>query len=182
MTYVRIIAALAILTLGVFVALSPSLAYAPTPRNILYLLIAILPAILLAGEATAQFQLQLPGFVATAGGTAAFVLILLVLLTHFTKPDHQIGVYEVVDQQNQPLRGLDRTDAVQVARTASGDTIKPLVDGNSIVLIFPEQSPVVDLLIRPASNGPVYRGKVSYTVKLAHPLKLKPDFTIAEGN
>jgi len=183
MSYVRVAAALAILAVAIFVALSPSLAYAPVPRNILYLLVAILPAALIASEATAHFQLKLPGFVATAGGSAAFVLIVLVLLTHFTKPEHQIGVYEIVDEDNQPVRGLDRTDAVQVARTASGDTIKPLIDGNTIVLIFPEQSPIVDLLVRPSTNGPVYRGSVSYTVKLSRPLRLNDaNYTISQAD
>src|SRR3954471_6139111 len=95
--FLRIIVALACLGLALFVALSPTVVYAPAPKVILYLLVALLPAILFAAELTAQFQLQLGWFVASAGGAAALVLITLVLLTHLTKPEEQIAVFEIVN-------------------------------------------------------------------------------------
>ena len=165
-----------------FVALSPNVVYAPAPKAILYLLVALLPAILFAAELTAQFQLQLGWFVASAGGAAALVLITLVLLTHLTKPEEQIAVFEIVDDAEQPVSGLDRTGAVQVPRTANGLTITPLVDGNSIVLIFPEQAPVVDLLVRPVLNGPVYRGRVSYAGTRKMKLVLGRDLVAKGGS
>ena len=84
MHIIRIIMALAILGLGVYVAMSPELVYAPTPRAVLFLLVAILPAILLAAEATAEFKMRLPGFVATGGGSFAVMIIVLFLLAYFT--------------------------------------------------------------------------------------------------
>jgi uncharacterized membrane protein len=169
---------LASLALALFVALSPSLVYAPAPRIVLYLLVALIPAILFAAELTAHFQLQLGWFVASAGGAAAFVLITLVVLVHLTKPEQQIAVFEIVDANGQAVGGLDVPGAVQVPRTPNGLTVTPLVDGNSVVLIFPEQAPEVELRVQPAHRGPVYGSKVSYAgsrttrLRLGHELKI----------
>jgi hypothetical protein len=163
------------LLLGLVVALNPQLVYAPTPRVILYMLIALLPAILFAAEATASFKFSLPGFVASTGGAAAILLIVLLVLTHLTKPEAQIAVFDIVDKNSQPIVGLDERGAVEVPLTSSGIAVKPLVDGNTIVLIFPEQAPVVELLVRPISTGPVYRGSVSYAGNRKRTLELGRD-------
>ena len=162
MRVLRVIVALSVLGIAAIVALKPNVVYTREPRAILYLLVALLPAILFATEARAQFTMRLPMFAATAGGAAAIVLILLVTLTHLTKPEEHVAVFEIVNTDDQPIFGLDRLGAVEVPRTTNGYVVKPLVDGNSIVLIFPEQSPTVSLLVRPVLNGPVYRGNVSY--------------------
>ena len=61
-----------ILLVGLYVALSPSLVYAPVPKVILFCLVSFLPAILFGAEASSQFKLGLPGFVfATTGAAAA---------------------------------------------------------------------------------------------------------------
>jgi hypothetical protein len=172
----RIVVAAAVLLLGIFVALSPAVVYAPTPRVVLYLLIACLPAVLLAAEATAKFQMRLPGFVATAGGAAALLLIVLVLLTYLSKPEEKIAVYQIVDQQRQPIMGLDRTGAVKVPPTVSGLSVTKYVDGNVITLIFPEQVGECELQIQPVSTGPVYSAVVHYAGSRQAKLIVGKDF------
>jgi hypothetical protein len=180
MRALRVIVGLSVLAIAAIVALRPGVVYTREPRAILYLLVALLPAILFAAEARAQFTMRLPMFAATAGGAAAIVLILLVTLTSLSKPEEQIAVFEIVDESGEPIAGLDRVGAVEVPRTASGNTPKPLVDRNSVVIIFPEQSPTVSLLIRPVLNGPVYRAEVSYAGKRQSKLVLGRDLVAGQ--
>ena len=91
----RIGVSISVLLVGLYVSISPELVYAPTPRTILYLLVACLPAILFASEAAASFEMRLPGFIASAGGAAAVTFLGLFLLSHFSKPDTQIAVFHI---------------------------------------------------------------------------------------
>src|SRR5207237_6630204 len=77
MTVTRIVTLLAILLVGGYVALSPAVFYAPTPRIVLYLLVAILPAILFGSEIAASFRWEMKGLVITATDVFASILILL---------------------------------------------------------------------------------------------------------
>lgn len=161
-TYGRWFIVFLILLLGLYVALSPSVIYAPVPKIVLLCLISFLPAILFGAEAAAKFDLKLPGFAFTTAGAAAISLGTLLLLSYLTKPEQQIAVYRIVDQQRQPVLGLDRDGAVKVQLSNQALVVTKLIDENNVVLIFPEQVGEVDMLVKPVLTGPTYFGKVSY--------------------
>ncbi len=159
---VRTLSALAILALGIFVALSPGISYAPVPRITLLALVALLPAILLGTEAGAKLKLRLPGIALVAFGSIAVFFTALWILTQYSKPEQQIAVFYIVDQQHQPINNLDRDGALEVLRTSQGLSVNPLIDGNAMVLIFPEQITQLTIVVRPVSFGPSYSGTVTY--------------------
>lgn len=160
---VRVVASIAILGVGIFVALSPGLIYAPAPKIVLYCLISFLPAILFGAEAVSKFELKLPGFAITAFGAAALSFGFLMLLTYLTKPQQQIAVFHVLDESRQPITNLDREGVLEVPITDQGLSITRFVDGNTIILIFPEQVGECLIRIRPSSRGVSYSGKISYS-------------------
>jgi|SRR6185436_132026 len=174
-TYARLGIAVLILLLGLYVALSPSIIYAPVPKIVLLCLISFLPAILFGAEAAAKFDLKLPGFAFTTAGAAAIALGTLLLLSHLTKPEQQIAVYRIVDEQRQPVLGLDREGAVEVQLSNQALAVTKFIDGNNIVLIFPEQVGEVEMLVRPSLTGPTYFGKVSYAGNRQSELMLERD-------
>jgi hypothetical protein len=159
----RLVSLAAILALAVYVVFSPSTVYAPVPKIALYTLLSLLPAILLGAEAASRFEFKLPGFIFVTGGSAGLFLFVLLFLTSHTKPEQQIAVFRIFDENNQPVGNLDRTGAVEVPLTDNGLSITKLVDGNAIVLIFPEQVGECELRIKPMSLGKVYVGRVSYS-------------------
>ena len=161
-SYGRWIIVFLILGLGFYVALSPSIVYAPVPKVVLFCLISFLPAILFGAEAASKFNLQLPGFAFTTAGAAALALGTLVLLSHLAKPEQQIAVYHIVDQQRQPVLGLDRDGAVEIQLSNQALVVTKLIDGNNLVLIFPEQVGEAEVLVKPVLSGPAYFGKVTY--------------------
>jgi hypothetical protein len=158
---VRIAVIIVILLVGVWVALSPGLVYAPTPRVVLYLLVALLPAILFGAEATSQFKLNLPGFIFSTTGAAAVCLGALMLLTYLSKPEAKIAVYQVYDTAGQPLP-LQGSGLVEVPVTPDGFSVAHFVEGNTVVLIFPEQAAQAVLRVKKFSTGPWYSATVTY--------------------
>ncbi len=161
MTVIRIIAILVSLGIAAFVALSPNLVYAPTPRIILYLLTSLIPAILFAGELSARLELRLPGFFFAATGATAVALGTLIILTYYSKPEAQIAVFYVLDQNANPVP-LDWKGAIEIPVSASGITATRFVDGNALVVIFPEQLAQVELHVRARSDARACVGTVSY--------------------
>jgi hypothetical protein len=145
-----------------YVALSPSVVYAPVPKVVLFLLVSLLPAVLFGAEAASRFQLKMGGFVFATAGAAAVSLGTLLLLTHLSKPQQQIAVFHVFDENGAPVNNLDRQGAVEVPLTSLGISITRFIDGNTVVLIFPEQVGDCDLRIKPLSIGKTYSGKVRY--------------------
>jgi len=172
LSIIRIIVVLAALALGIYVALSPGIVYAPVPRVILFLLVSLLPAVLFGAEAASRFELKIPGFVFATAGAAAVSLGILVTLHHLSKPQQQIAVFHILDEEGQPVTNLDRQGAVQVPLTNEGISITPFVDGNTIVLIFPEQVGECEIRVRPISMGKTYSGKVSYSGNRESALRL----------
>jgi hypothetical protein len=164
-----------ILLVGVWVALSPGVVYAPTPRVVLYLLVALLPAILLGAEATSQFKLNLPGFLFTTTGAAAVCFGALLLLTYLSKPEAKIAVYQVYDEAGQPLP-LQGSGLVDVPLTQDGFSITRFVEGNTVVLIFPEQAANAVLRVKKFSTGPWYSKTVTYAGSRLQSLTLDKDF------
>lgn len=181
-TNFRIIIAVLIIILGFFVALSPNLFYAPTPRVVLYLLVSCLPAILFASEASARFDMKIPGFVATAGGSAAIMFIALFLLTYLSKPELQIAVYSIHYQNGEPVQGLNRPDCVTIPISDNGLQLTKFVDNNSVIVIFPEQVGESQINVRPVSGGPIYSGKISYAGTRVRNLYLQTDLKILAKN
>lgn len=174
----RIFIAVAILAVGIYVALSPQVVYAPAPKIVLYCLISFLPAILFGAEAAAKFELKLQGFVFSVFGAAAVALGTLILLTYLSKPEQQIAVFHIFDEDGQPVSNLDRHGAVEVPLSNSGLSVTKFIDGNTLVLIFPEQVGECVIRVRPLPIGKTYVGKVAYAgnreSSLAFGNQLKP--------
>jgi hypothetical protein len=174
MVAIRVVTILVGLAIAAFVALSPNVAYAPTPRIILYLLTSLIPAILFAGEVSTRLQLRLPGLVFTATGTAAFTLTTLIILTHYSKPEAQIAVFHVVDENDDRVP-LDWQGAVETPVSGTGIGVTRFVDGNALVLIFPEQLPEVELRVKRTSGGRPCVGTVGYAGTRQYKLVLGRD-------
>jgi hypothetical protein len=172
----RIICAILILGLAIFVALKPGVVYAPSPRVILYFLVSFLPALVFGAEVSARFKLELPGFCFTTAGVFAACLGTLVVLDHLSKPQEKIAVFQVFDEAGEPVN-LEAKNTVNIPITLSGLSITKFVDGNTVILIFPEQAGSAELRVKPVSTGPTYSGDVTYagsrTLKLRLGQELK---------
>lgn len=162
MNTLKIIVIVAILSLGIYVALSPGVVYAPTPRIVLYFLICFLPSLLLGAEATSRFELQLPGFVFTTAGACAICFGALLLVTHLAKPEEKIAVYQIYDEHNEPV-ALDWDGAIDIPITAQGLSVTRFIDRNSVIVIFPEQVSLVEIRIKKSYTGHTYTGNISYS-------------------
>lgn len=160
MGMLRIITALAILGLGVYVAASPELVYAPKPGAVLFLLVAILPAILLAAEVTAEFKLKLPGFVATGGGSFAVMIIVLFLLAYFTKPTDHVRVFRFTHVNGSAVQGLDGNGVVNLYDMSGGRGVERYIDKNSIVVFFSDDT--ASCRIEVDLFGELYKGVLTY--------------------
>lgn len=158
---IRIVSAIAILAVAIFVALAPNVVYAPVPRVVLFLLVAILPAILFGAEFAAKFEFKLPGLLISASLVTGAIFGLLYLLNHFAKPEEKIAVYQIVDENNAPVT-LDFEDAVIVPVTPNGLTVTKFVDGNTVILIFPEQVGQAEILVKKSPSDVTYTGQVNY--------------------
>lgn len=124
----RVVVLILILLLGIFVALSPGVVYAPAPKVILYFLISLLPAMLFGAEASSKFQLRLPGFCFTTMGAFAACLGTLVVLTNLSKPAEKIAVFHILDESSQSVM-LDWAGGVEVPLTDQGLTVSKFVEG-----------------------------------------------------
>lgn len=159
---VRIFVALALLGLGFYVALGPSVGYTPTQRIVLLLLVSLIPTLLLAAEVkSVYFEIKTPALVLGATGVGAFFFVTLHYIVQQTKPEEQIAVFYVVDEEGADV-SLEPEYALMVSTTARGLAVRRFVDANTMILIFPEQVPSVEIAVRKLPHGPAYRGEVSY--------------------
>ena len=161
MNIVKIVSILVILVVGVIVALSPGLVYAPTPKMVLYFLISILTGLLFGAEAAAKFDFKLPGFCLSATGAIAVCFGALLLLTKLSKPEEQIAVYQIYDEQHEPV-ALDWPGALQIPVTPQGLTVTKFIDGNNIILVFPEQVGQVELRVKKSFSSRTYSNTITY--------------------
>lgn len=161
MEIVRVVAVILILGIGMVVALSPRIVYAPQPRVVLYFLLSILPAILLASEAVTRLQLSLPGFTFVTGGATAVCFAALWLLNYLSKPEEKIAVFRIYDEQANAV-DIQWKDAVDVLISSQGLQVTKLISGNTLVLIFPEQVEEAEIHVKKTAAGPLYKGTVSY--------------------
>jgi len=174
LVWLRIICTLTVLGLMVYVVLSPTLVYAPAPKVILFFLAASFLAIITGAEATAKFELKLPGFVAVTTGTAAICLTTLLTLVHFAKPEQQIAVYNVIDENNRPVN-LNWDGAIALSPSQTGLVANLFVKGNTLILIFPEQLGEQEVSIKKTSDGKPYVGILSYAGSRSTRRKLGED-------
>ena len=179
MDNVRTIAFVAILALGVFVALSPKVVYAPQPRVVLFLLMSVLVALLFGETATAvtHLQLDLPGFALLSTGATAICFGLLWLLNYLAKPEEKIAVFYIEQEDGKPVN-LQPKGAVEVPVTPKGLMVTHAVSGNNaLILIFPEQVGEAQIRVRSHPNGDQFIGVVAYAgnrssrLRLNHELK-----------
>lgn len=171
---VRNISTIGILLLAIYVALVPNIVYAPTSRVVLFLLVSILPAVLLSAESKTRFKLQLPGVIITAFGAIAIVFGLLFVLDYLSKPQVQIALYQIVDEDDNALM-LDFDGAVNVPPTPNGLLVNKFVQGNMVVLIFPEQVGQTEIQVKKSPTESVYKGQVDYAGSRRLTLQLGKD-------
>ena len=174
---IRIVTMLLILALAFYVALAPNIVYAPVPRVILFLLVALLPAILLGAESATRLKLELPGLVLTATGAAAILFGMLFLLNYLAKPQEQIAVYQVVDENGEAVP-LDWDGAIDVSPSERGLSITRFVEGNTVILVFPEQVAQAEIRIKKSRSAPAYSGQVNYAGSRTLKLKLGNDLKL----
>lgn len=160
-TIIKATAIIALLGLGFYVALNPNLVYAPTPRIILYFLISILPALLFGATAATKFQLKLPGFMFTTAGAFAACLGTLFVLSKLSEPKEKIAIYKIVDDKNNPVL-IDWNGAINIDPTFGGISVTKFVQGNTVVVIFPEQVGEVEMAIKKSPMGQIYTGTIGY--------------------
>src|SRR5688572_19529305 len=104
MKVLRMAAVSVILLLMIYIVLAPHVTYAPLPRLMLFLLASSAIAIFLGAEASTKFKLQLPGFLFVTAGTTALAVFLLWFLNNTLKPDLQVAIYQVQDEDGRDLR------------------------------------------------------------------------------
>lgn len=150
-----------ILGLGIYVALSPGLFYAPTPRIVLFFIISVIPAILFGNEAKAKFDIKLPGFIFSVVGSGAIFFGSLFLLDKVSKPAIQIAVYQFYDERSKPV-ALDGVGVFEIRENTLGTKVNSFIRGNTLVVIFPEQIGEIKVELHKTSLKS-YTGILDYT-------------------
>jgi hypothetical protein len=174
MDKLRIVAVGAILILMGYVVLSPGTAYAPVPRLILFTLSSAAVAIFLGAEATTRLKLEWKGFAFVTAGVAALGFALLWFMTNAVKPELQVAIYQVVDENGRDVR-VDVDGAVRLTEIPSGRPGFFLAHGSQLVITFPELVPEQNIQIRKTTDGPYYVGTVTYAGARKASLKLGTD-------
>lgn len=174
MKYFQLFVAAAILALLAIVAINPQLTYAPAPRVILFLLAAVFPALLIATTATTTLRLEAKGFLFVSSGASAFFLATLLLLNYLAKPELQVVAFDVVDSAGDKVN-LNPNYAFTLESNPNGLIANAFVKGSSVLLVFPEQLSEQRISVKPASDGKVYSGVVSYARRPPEALKLGQD-------
>jgi hypothetical protein len=150
---------IAILALGIFVVLRPAAVYTPVSGNILYVLVGIMVALLLGRQGQATFKWKAQSFYVFVAGSAALVFIALLLLSWLSRPGLMVSVFHVYTEEGEEVP-LEGTGMFSVELPGSGISVGSVVQGNTVVLLFPEQQPEVDVKVR--HGGATYFGAVSY--------------------
>lgn len=158
---VQIVVTILVFFVVIYILYFPNVVYTPTQKTVLFFLISILPAILFGSKIKATFQLKLRYFCFTTAGVLAGCLGTLIVLYTISKPEEQIAIFHIFDESEQEVN-LDWKGSLEILTTDRGLTVTKFVDGNTIVLIFPEQVEEAKLYVKPTSIGPTYKGIVSY--------------------
>ena len=168
----RITTNLAVLFLMIWVAFSPQISYANTPKTILFFLASIWFAIQVGTEATTRFKLEFPGFLFVTTGSAALCLGTLWVLTALSNPGVQVGVYEVLDEKGNPLN-LEPDYAFTLGEgSKDGVQARYFINGNRLALIYPEQVVSQSITIKKSLAGERYVGVLSYAGEVVQRIRL----------
>lgn len=168
---------MAILALGGYIALTPGISYAPTPRVILFFIISTIPALLFGSEIKSHFKVTLPGFIFSVAGAGAIFFGALFILDHLAKPEEQIAVFSIYDEDGEELI-IDAPGILEVKDTQSGLVVNDFVKRNTLVLIFPEQVTEVEVAIRKIAGSKAYRGVLRYSGNRQMNLTLGKDLKV----
>jgi hypothetical protein len=159
--WLRIAAAVSILALGLWVALKPDIAYAPTSRVVLFFLLTFLPAILFAGELNANFHLNLGQFVASGTGAFAAMMIVLFTLDWLAKEDRQLGVFSI-ERENGTSLPVDGAGVLATEKDGLGRQPSVFAEGNQVLILFDKDAPHATLVYH-APDGTELRAPVQYS-------------------
>lgn len=162
-----------ILILMVYVVLSPAVVYGPVPRLILFMLASAAVAIFLGAEATTRLNLKWKGFAFATVGTAALAFALLWFLNSALKPDLQVAIYQILDESGGDVR-VDLAGSVEL-REPTGRPGFFVAQGSNLVVIFAELVPEQEIRVRKTTDGPYYKGTVSYAGNRRTSLRLGTD-------
>lgn len=173
-TWVSVLAILVALGVGVAVVFVPGLVYTPPQKVVVFFLLALCPALLLADRASARFEMKLPGMVFTATGAAAILFGSLFALDHLAKPQQQIAVFEVLDDLRNPYP-LDSSEFRLHPDHSTGLVPTRFIDGSTLVLMFPQQLPAVTVSLTDPLSRKTYRGTITYAGNLTSDLIVGKD-------
>jgi hypothetical protein len=177
MDRIRLGGIVAILVLMIYVVLNPSISFAPVPRLVLFLLASVGMAILVGAEASTKFQFGWKGFAFAATGTAALAMGILWFLSSSLKPELQVMIFDVYDEQDREVN-VEIERAVELRERPTNRPGFFIARRNQLVVVFPELVSEQTVRIRKATDMPFYEGTVSYAGSRKSSLKLGTDLKL----
>src|SRR5207248_4166398 len=120
--------------------LVPNATFAPVPRLMLFFLSSAGVSILLGAEASTKFRMKLPGFFIVTTSTAALAFGFLMYLTSAIKPELQVAIYDVFDEDGKEAM-IDWDGAIELREVSSGRPGFFVAKRNRLVVTFPELVP-----------------------------------------
>jgi len=175
--WLRLGACVAILVMNIIILLiNPTSGYSSFSRSTLNFLTAASAAVLFMSTTNALFKWNSKtGASVTIVGSFVLVIVGFELLVHAGRPDLQMTAYEVVDENNQAIT-IEAKDQIDMGRNRVGLQPTYCVDGNKMLLVFPEQLTEVGVGIEhPPGSHHWHRGKITYVGTQAYTLKLGSD-------
>jgi hypothetical protein len=132
---------------ALYIALNPSIGYAPVPRVVLFFVLALLFTLVSVGELDAKFEMKLPGFLFTSTGVLAAMCGLLWLLNHLAASEVQAtrftlrykGVHKLTFAPNMiDVKGLQGVGSMPY-----------FIDGEDLYLIYPAGVNTAEVRVNP---------------------------------
>lgn len=108
------------------------------------------------------------------GGTAALAMGLLWFLTNTLRPELQVAIYDVYDEEGHEVN-VELPRVVEIREIPTNRPGFFIARRNQLVVIFPELVSEQALKIRKTTDTPFYEGKVSYAGTRKASLKLGTD-------
>ena len=134
--------------IALYVMFHPGVAYAPVQRSLIFVTVAFMVALGCGQQvASARLEIKLGWLAATYTGVFAVVFGLSWWLTKLSAPHTAVAVYHVYNEDTSQYR-LDLKGTVDIKETKEGSFARAFVDGNTMVIIFPEQAPEIEVGIR----------------------------------
>lgn len=140
------------------------LVLAPTPRIIVLAAVSLMFAGALGSQGYARLEVKTKlGVAFVATGSVAVAFFALFVFVYFSRPDHEVAIYHVVEESGDDVGWLENDGAVDIKATKQGIAPIGYVDGNTILLVFPEQVEAAELVLRDKAGDRTVRHFVSYT-------------------